>query len=113
HVLRAAHRFPGQTVPGLLRTAGGGRRAARDPHHLLLRCQGDNGRPPHRRRPRAHRWRAGVDREIRLYLALPPPLGGRDRPLAGERTAAMTDHPTEPRGTLTIRTLAMPADTNP
>src|SRR5690606_23647956 len=106
--------FPGQALPRLVRTARHRRRAARDPHHLLLWPQGEHGRPPQRRRRCHHRGRTGLDREVGLCFPLPPALGRRNRPLAGERTASMTDSPAaEPHGPSPIRTLARPADTNP
>src|SRR5690606_23549181 len=52
--------------------------------------------------------------EIGLCFPVPQALGTGDRPLAGDRTMTEPlDQSDEPAGALTIRTIAMPADTNP
>src|SRR5690606_23695120 len=110
---RPAHRFPRQSLSRQPATACHCRRAAGNSYHPRMRRQGHHGRAPEHGWPRTDRWRTGIDRKIGLCLALPPALGRSSRPLAGKGTLNMQPTTDEPAGALTIRTLAMPADTNP
>ena len=69
HVLRPAHRFPGQAVLRLAGAAGDRRRAARGADHLPLRPQGDDGgaaRPGRQGRPEGEQVAIGKDAYVSL-----------------------------------------------